>query len=95
MALAARIGDLTDHPGQLGGPGVANVLIEGMPAAVAGGGTQHVCAFPPPGGPHPTNVVARGSATVFIGGWPAARLGDTCACGATIASGAARTLVGG
>jgi uncharacterized Zn-binding protein involved in type VI secretion len=70
-------------------------LIEGRPVAVAGACTQHVCAFPPPGGPHPTNMVARGSGTVRIGGQPAARVGDPCACGATIVVGAARTQVGG
>lgn len=94
MNQAARIGDFTDHPGALAGAGVPNVRIEGMAAAVVGGATQHVCAFPPPGGPHPTNLVASGSRSVLIGGLPAARKGDGCACGATVISGALRVWIG-
>ncbi len=94
MTQAARIGDFTDHPGMLSGVGVANVLIEGQPAAVVGACTLHVCAFPPPAGPHPVAPVVAGSATVFIAGQPAARFGDRCACGATILGGAARTSIG-
>jgi uncharacterized Zn-binding protein involved in type VI secretion len=94
MSQAARIGDLTDHPGALSGAGVATVRIEGLAAAVAGSSTQHVCAFAPPGGPHPTNMVAAGSTTVYIGGQPAARQGDPCACGATIVTGATRVRIG-
>lgn len=94
MNPAARIGDLTDHPGALAGTGVANVRIEGLAAAVAGIPTQHICAFAPPGGPHPTNTVAAGSTKVYIGGLPAARKGDPCACGATIAGGAVTVMIG-
>ena len=93
MAQAARITDLTDHPGTLSGPGVPNVLIEGKPAAVVGA-TIHICAFPPPAGPHPSNSIAVGRATVFIGGQQAARVGDTCACGAHIATGAMTVQIG-
>lgn len=94
MKAAARICDLTDHPGALAGPGIAKVRIEGLAAAVVGVSTQHVCAFAPPGGPHPTNKVMVGSSKVFIGGQPAARKGDLCECGATIVGGALRTLIG-
>jgi uncharacterized Zn-binding protein involved in type VI secretion len=93
MAAAARVGDVTNHPGAVSGPGMVNVLIEKRPAARAGDG--HACAFPPPAGPHPPNVVAMGSATVRIGGQPAARVGDACACGATISAGALSVLIGG
>lgn len=93
MSQAARIGDLTNHPGALAGPGVASVRIEGRAAAVAGAATLHVCAFAPPAGPHPASQVLGGSARVFIGGQPAARLGDGCACGATIVSGASRVNI--
>lgn len=93
MANAARVGDLTDHPGTLAGPGVPLVLIEGKAAANVGG-TLHVCAFPSPAGPHPSNTIAVGASRVFIGGRQAARLGDTCGCGATIVTGAARVLIG-
>jgi uncharacterized Zn-binding protein involved in type VI secretion len=90
--MAARVGELTDHPGALSGPGEPTVLIEGKPAAVVGG-TPHICAFPPPAGPHPPNNIATGSAKVFIGGRQAARLGDSCICGAHIVTGAATVLI--
>ncbi len=93
MANAARVNDDTDHPGKLSGPGVPTVLIEGQPAANVGG-TLHVCAFAPPAGPHPANLVMVGSSRVFIGGRQAARVGDTCACGATILTGASTVLIG-
>lgn len=94
MHQAARSGDLTDHPGALSGAGVDSVRIEGMAAAVVGPATLHICAFAPPGGPHPTNLVAVGSAKVYIGGLPAARKGDPCACGATIVGGAISVMLG-
>jgi len=34
MPPAARLGDITPHPGVVGPPGVFNVLIGGQPAAV-------------------------------------------------------------
>lgn len=92
MAGAARIGDSTSHGGTLAPPGVPTVLIEGMPAAVMGG--LHICAIPPPP-PHPTSTpIVGGSATVMIGGRPAARMGDSAACGATIIVGAIQTVIG-
>jgi uncharacterized Zn-binding protein involved in type VI secretion len=93
MPPAARLGDPTSHPGALAGPGVPTVAIGGMPAAVVG--DTHVCAFPPPAGPHPPNPVVMGSSTVQIGGQPAARVGDPTGCGATILVGAATVTIGG
>lgn len=55
MPPAARVGDLTAHPGVVTGPGVATVLIGGMPAAQLGS----VCAH---GG-----AVVVGCPTVLIG----------------------------
>lgn len=91
MPPAARIGDLHTCPlstpgtppvphvgGPVVGPGVATVLIGGMPAAVVG--DQAVCVGPP-------DIIAAGSATVLIGGMPAARQGDTTAHGGSIALG--------
>jgi uncharacterized Zn-binding protein involved in type VI secretion len=72
---------------------VPTVLIAGLPAAVVG--DVHSCAFPPPAGPHPPNLVAQGSLTVLVGGRPAARLGDLTACGAQIVAGAPNVLIGG
>ena len=91
MPAAARLNDLTNHPGALAGPGAPNVLIGGLPSAVLG--DIHVCALPPI--PHPPNAIAAGSATVLIGGKPSARMGDLCACGAMIALGCPSVLIGG
>jgi uncharacterized Zn-binding protein involved in type VI secretion len=93
MPPAARVGDPTSHPGTIAGPGVSNVLVNNMPAAVVG--DLHTCAMPPTAGPHPPNSIIRGSGTVLIGGRPAARLGDLTGCGALIVAGATNVLIGG
>jgi uncharacterized Zn-binding protein involved in type VI secretion len=93
MPPAARVGDPTGHPGTVAGPGVPNVLVGGMPAAVVG--DLHTCAMPPTAGPHPPTPFPMGSATVFIGGRPALRLGDVAGCGAPIVAGAMNVLIGG
>lgn len=92
MPPAARIGDPTGHPGVITGPGVATVLIAGLPAAVLG--DTHTCSFPPPPS-HPPTPIAKGSTTVLIGGRPAARVGDMAGCGAPILAGAFTVLIGG
>jgi uncharacterized Zn-binding protein involved in type VI secretion len=76
----------------IAGPGVALVLIGGMPAAVVG--DTHTCAFPPPPS-HPPTPLAKGSMTVLIGGRPAARVGDLAGCGAPIVMGMPTVLIGG
>ena len=93
MPPAARVGDPTAHPGTITGPGVATVLIGGMPAAVMG--DMHACAMPTPAGPHPPSPIVKGSATVLIGGRPAARVGDMSGCGAPIVMGMLTVEVGG
>ena len=93
MPPAARVTDPTAHPGMIAGPGVPNVLIGGLPAAVMG--DQHACMLPPLAGPHPPTPIITGSATVLIGGRPAARMGDTSACGAPIMMGAPTVTIGG
>jgi uncharacterized Zn-binding protein involved in type VI secretion len=93
MPPAARVGDPTAHPGAITGPGVATVLIGGMPAAVMG--DMHACAMPPLAGPHPPTPIVKGSATVLIGGRPAARMGDMSGCGAPIVAGMFLVLIGG
>jgi uncharacterized Zn-binding protein involved in type VI secretion len=73
---AARLGDTTSHGTPLApGPGCLTVLIGGQPAwrAVA---DIHACPLFDGPKPHITGVVAIGSATVKIGGLPAARQGD-------------------
>jgi uncharacterized Zn-binding protein involved in type VI secretion len=93
MPPAARVRDLTDHPGTIGPPGVPSVRIGGAPAAVVG--TAHICALPPNAGPHPQTTIVSGSKTVRIGGRAAARVGDAAACGATITQGLPSVLIGG
>ena len=93
MPPAARMGDATNHPGTISGPGVPSVLIGGQPAAVVG--TPHICALPPTAGPHSPTPITNGSMTVRIGGRAAARLGDKAACGAMIIKGARNVLIGG
>ena len=93
MPSAARVGDQTNHPGQIAGPGVATVLIGGQPAAVAG--DQHICALPPNAGPHPATPLMRGSSSVRIGRRPAMRQGDQAGCGAVIVAGASNVKIGG
>jgi uncharacterized Zn-binding protein involved in type VI secretion len=93
MPPAARVGDLTGHPGSLGGPGVPTVLIGGMPAATVG--TMHACAFPPPAVHPPSPIAPPGCPTVLIGGQPAARSGDLTGCGAPILAGCPTVLIGG
>ena len=91
MPPAARLGDPTNHPGVLVGPGAINVLIGGMPSI--GMGDMHVCAFPPPAVRPPTPVVL-GSFRVLIGGKPAARLGDMVGCSAQIIMGCFTVEIG-
>jgi uncharacterized Zn-binding protein involved in type VI secretion len=61
-------------------------LIAGMPAAVMG--DMCVCTGPP-------DTIVKGSATVMIGGKPAARMGDTTAHGGSIVVGAPTVMIGG
>lgn len=71
------------HPftGQLDGGLAADVLIEGKPAAVQGSTATNTPAHVPQGGPFqkpPSNraTIQVGTATVLVGGKPAARNGD-------------------
>jgi uncharacterized Zn-binding protein involved in type VI secretion len=97
MPPAARVNDVTNHPGKIVGVGARSVMIGNRPAAVAGpmAPNIHHCALPPISGPHPPTPIAGGSKTVLIGGLPAARLGDRAGCGARIISGARDVLIGG
>ena len=72
--------------GPVTGPGVPTVLIAKMPAAVVG--DSCVCVGPP-------DTIVKGSATVMIGGRPAARMGDTTAHGGSIVIGAPTVIIGG
>ncbi len=93
MPAAARVGDTTTHGGTVVGPGVATVLIGGMPAAIMT--DNHVCPIPP-NSPHITSSpFIKGSPKVLIGGKPALRAGDTCVCGASTAVGDPTVVIGG
>lgn len=72
--------------GPIVGPGVPNVLIGKMPAAVMG--DTLVCVGPP-------DVIIKGSATVMISKRPAARMGDQTAHGGVIVLGCPTVLIGG
>ncbi|SDU58303.1 PAAR domain-containing protein [Desulfobacula phenolica] len=100
MPPAARITDMHTCPmqtpafpspiphvgGPVVGPGVANVLIGKLPAAVVG--DSCTCVGPP-------DSIAKGSATVMIGKKPAARVGDTTAHGGSIVLGCFTVMIGG
>ena len=68
------------------GPGMATVLIAGIPAARVG--DMAVCTGS-------TDSIVTGSTTVLIGGMPAARIGDTTAHGGALIIGALNVLIGG
>ena len=54
-------------------------------------GDQHAC----PQTGHSVNAITTGSSNVFINGIPAARLGDSTSCGATIISGSSTVFING
>ncbi|MCY1334925.1 PAAR motif protein [compost metagenome] len=95
MPPAARLNDLHVCPmvtgtvphvgGPVLGPGVASVLIGGLPAAVVGDSAS--CSGPP-------DSIVAGSATVMIGGKPAARMGDSTAHGGSIVLGDFTVMIG-
>jgi uncharacterized Zn-binding protein involved in type VI secretion len=96
---AARLGDLHQCPmqtpaepspiphvgGPVVGPGVPNVLIGKMPAAVVG--DSCLCVGPP-------DTIVKGSSSVTIGGKPAARIGDPTAHGGSIVLGCFTVFIG-
>jgi uncharacterized Zn-binding protein involved in type VI secretion len=92
MPAAARVGDTSTHGGTIVGPGMATVLIGGMPAAVAG--DMHVCSLPPNAHQPTASPFPAGSTTVLIGGMPAVRTTDTCICGAMAAVGEPTVMIG-
>lgn len=92
MPAAARVGDVSIHGGTITGPGVATVLVGGMPAAVAG--DLHVCVLPPVSHQPTVSPFPSGSSKVLIGGRPAVRTTDACLCGAMAAVGAPTVMIG-
>lgn len=92
MPAAVRVADTTNHGGTVIGPGVATVLIGGMPAAVLG--DNHICSLPPNSHQPTASPFIQGSASVLIGGMPAVRVGDTCVCGAAAVVGEPTVMIG-
>lgn len=100
MPAAARISDFHQCPlttpvgpvniphvgGPVIGPGVANVLIGGLPAAKVG--DMAFCVGPP-------DQLAFGSLTVQIMGMAAVRMGDATLHGGTVAQGFPTVDIGG
>jgi len=90
---AARLTDLTATGDTITGPGVPNVLIEGLPASVIGDLVNGAACV---------GSIIMGSPTVLIGGRPAARVTSSVAganpitgvpVSTTIVKGAIRTLI--
>ena len=76
MPAAARVGDKTSHGSTpLTGMGSHNVFIGGLPAwrAIT---DVHTCPLFNGPQPHVGGVVLKGSTSVFINRFPAARQGD-------------------
>ncbi len=92
MPAAARVTDVTTHGGTIIGPGVATVMIGGLPAAIAT--DNHTCVLPPNVHQPTVSPFPMGSATVLIGGMPALRVGDVCICGAAAAIGEPTVIIG-
>lgn len=95
MPPAARITDMHTCPmatptPHVGGPIIPpccpQVLIGFLPAARVT--DMAICAGP-------TDVIVKGSMTVFIGGLPAARVGDMTAHGGVIVTGCPTVIIGG
>ena len=97
MPPAARLGDNHICPmqtpavvpiphvgGPIMGPGVPNVMIEGMPAAVVG--DVCLCVGPP-------SAIMKGSAGVLIAGRAAARVGDPTMHGGNVLPPGAPTVI--
>ena len=96
QAAAARQGDSTTHGGLVlsGNP---TVRIGGRIAATAQDTASCPVTPPPPTPPHGVGTIVTGSSSVFIGGKPAARVGDSISeNGATsaVATGAPTVRIG-
>ena len=76
MHVCPMVTVLVPHVGgPIVGPGVPQVIVGGLPAAVMGDAC--VCFGPP-------DTIVTGSTTVVIGGKPAARVGDMTAHGGAV-----------
>jgi uncharacterized Zn-binding protein involved in type VI secretion len=103
MPAAARVGDTVLSPDGFGKncafPGVVSIVVGNVANVTANGLAIPVLGQPVP--PHPrtgcvpdTSVLTTGSATVTIGGLPAARIGDLYGNN-IITSGSTNVFIGG
>ena len=73
----------------------AGVNAEGAPIACLGDLlTIHMIKVGKYCVPHPAQVITSGSGTVFVGGVPVARVGDSCDIGGVITAGAGSVSAG-
>lgn len=87
MHTCPMVTDVVPHVGgPVVGPCVPTVLIGKLPAAVVG--DMCTCVGPP-------DSIVKGSATVMIGGKPAARIGDSTAHGGSLVLGEFTVMIGG
>jgi uncharacterized Zn-binding protein involved in type VI secretion len=94
MPPSARLTDMhtcSQSGGPVVGPGVPNVLVGGLPAAVVGDNCTCVTWA---GVPIAVPIV-MGSTTVMIGNRPAARVGDPTGDGGAISLGCMTVMIGG
>ena len=78
MKAIIRLGDPTDHGGQVVGSGAPCYLVEGIPVALLG----DPCSCPKRG--HGNCVIAEGDPDHRINGIPVAYAGHKTSCGATL-----------
>ena len=100
MPPAARLADIcTGHacwPPRANIEGSPNVFVNSRNWHRQGDGwAVHCCTHPDcPHGCH-GSVLASGSSTVFVNGKEAGRIGDSVACGGTVATGSENVFAGG
>lgn len=80
MPRLARKGDASSHGGTIIS-GAGKTTADGLPVARVG--DLHSCPIPG----HGTTAISSGSPTLLVEGKAAARVGDSCGCGAVITSG--------
>ena len=78
-----RLGDSTDHGGQVIASGAPRFLVDGKPVALKG----DACSCPHPG--HGGVTIAEGDPNHTVNGIPVAYEGHKTTCGATLVSSAA------
>lgn len=89
---AARMGDSTSHGGSIT-RGASKVFIGGQPAARLT--DLHACPMVQGTYAHATTPISGpGCSLVLIEGLPAATMGDTTGCGASITGGHSMTIIG-